>query len=301
MKNHLIPLSKLVLLRTVAACAAVLLCVPGANAQSAPATPAPAATDTASDAAKTAIQQAEAKAKKKWSIYWGWNRSNYSNSDIHFWGADHDFTLSNVGATDLPAEVGGGGLFGTYLNPKEMTIPQTNLRIAYQLNADTAIALNLDHMKYVMTADQVVAISGQINGVAQGPTVALATNYLNFEHTDGLNIISLEYEKQRNVDWFGPRFPAKVFGLAGVGIVLPKSNVTLNMLGRARNDEFHRAGYSAGVGAGLEVDIYKDFFFRTAYKLGYVTLPDVLTSSQGDKASHNFTYNEWLIAFGYRF
>ena len=297
MKNHLIPLSKLVLLRTVAACAAVLLCVPGANAQSAPATPAPAATDTASDAAKTAIQQAEAKAKKKWSIYWGWNRSNYSNSDIHFWGADHDFTLSNVGATDLPAEVGGGGLFGTYLNPKEMTIPQTNLRIAYQLNADTAIALNLDHMKYVMTADQVVAISGQINGVAQGPTVALATNYLNFEHTDGLNIISLEYEKQRNVDWFGPRFPAKVFGLAGVGIVLPKSN----MLGRARNDEFHRAGYSAGVGAGLEVDIYKDFFFRTAYKFGYVTLPDVLTSSQGDKASHNFTYNEWLIAFGYRF
>jgi hypothetical protein len=27
----------------------------------------------------------------------------------------------------------------------------------------------------------------------------------------------------------------------------------------------------------------------------------VLTSSQGDKASHNFTYNELLIALGKRF
>jgi hypothetical protein len=290
-------LSMSITLRTLSAAAATLICLPGAWAQSAT-TETPAAM-AAAPSAQT--QPAPASGRKKWSIYWGWNRSTYSNSDIHFWGADHDFTLSNVAATDLPAELGGGGLFGTYLNPKEMTIPQTNLRLAYQLNEDTAIALNLDHMKYVMTPDQVVAISGQIKGVAQGPTVPLATNFLNFEHTDGLNLITLEYEKQRHVDWFGPGYPAKVFGLVGAGIALPKSNVTLNMVGRVRNDEFHLAGYSLGAGAGLEVDLSKSFFFRTAYKLGYVTLPDVLTSSQGDKASHNFTYNELLIAFGYRF
>ena len=238
---------------------------------------------------------------KKWSVYWGWNRSNYSNGDLHFWGADHDFTLKNVAATDLQADLTGGGLFGTYLNPSEMTIPQTNLRIAYQYSSDTAIALNLDHMKYVMTPDQTVAISGQINGVAQSGNQVLGTNYLNFEHTDGLNILSLEIEKQRPVEWFGTRFPTKVFALAGLGIVVPKSNVTLNMLGRARNDQFHLAGYSVGVGAGLEVDLYKDIFFRTAYKFGYVNLPDVLTSAQGDKASHQFTYNELLIAVGLRF
>jgi len=43
------------------------------------------------------------------------------------------------------------------------------------------------------------------------------------------------------------------------------------------------------------------WFFRSMFKMGYVTLPDVLTSSQGDKASHNFTYNELLIAVGKRF
>lgn len=302
MKNHSKTLATLTFFRNFAVSTAALLSLQGAFAQSTPNAQTPPAINTsANPTSPNPTQPVNGNSKKRWSIYWGWNRSNYANSDIHFWGADHDFTLSNVGATDLQTDLGGGGLFGTYLNPKEMTIPQTNLRVAYQLNADTAIALNLDHMKYVMTPDQVVAISGQIKGVAQGPSVALATNYLNFEHTDGLNIISLEYEKQRSVGWFGPSYPTKVFGLAGIGIVMPKSNVTLNMLGRARNDEFHLAGYSAGVGAGLEVDIYKDFFFRTAYKFGYVTLPDVLTSSQGDKASHNFTYNEWLIAFGYRF
>ena len=247
------------------------------------------------------VAKPEALSAKKWSVYWGWNRANYSNGDLHFWGADHDFTLKNVAATDLQADLTGGGLFGTYLNPSEMTIPQTNLRIAYQYSSDTAIALNLDHMKYVMTPDQTVAISGQINGVAQSGNQVLGTNYLNFEHTDGLNILSLEIEKQRPVEWFGTRFPTKVFALAGLGIVVPKSNVTLNMLGRARNDQFHLAGYSVGVGAGLEVDLYKDIFFRTAYKFGYVNLPDVLTSAQGDKASHQFTYNELLIAVGLRF
>jgi hypothetical protein len=247
------------------------------------------------------VAKPEAASAKKWSVYWGWNRATYPNGDIHFWGADHDFTLKNVAATDLQADLTGGGLFGTYLNPSEMTIPQTNLRIAYQYSSDTAIALNLDHMKYVMTPDQTVAISGQINGVAQSGNQVLGTNYLNFEHTDGLNILSLEIEKQRPVEWFGTRFPTKVFALAGLGIVVPKSNITLNMLGRARNDQFHLAGYSVGVGAGLEVDLYKDIFFRTAYKFGYVNLPDVLTSAQGDKASHQFTYNELLIAVGLRF
>lgn len=240
-------------------------------------------------------------AAKKWSVYWGWNRSTYASGDIRFWGADHDFTLSNVAATDLQTDLGGGGLFGTYLNPKEITIPQTNLRIAYQYSADTAIALNLDHMKYIVTPDQRVPISGQIKGIAQSGQQLLSTDYLNFEHTDGLNIISLELEKQRSVGWFGSNHPAKVFALAGLGFALPKSNVTLNMLGRARNDQFHLAGYSVAAGAGLEVDVYKDVFVRTAYKFGYVNLPDVLTSAQGDHASHQFTYNELLIAVGIRF
>ena len=246
--------------------------------------------------------QTAASATRKWSVYWGWNRSTYSNSDIHFWGADHDFTLSSVKANDMQADVTTENIFGTFLNPGNITLPQTNLRIAYQVSAHTAWAINLDHMKYVVTPDQTVAFSGRINNDPQtGATRTLSTKYLNFEHTDGLNVVSLEYEKQYPVTQWKAPFASRWVALVGAGIVYPKTNVTLNMLGRSRNDQFHLAGYSAGGGVGWEADFLDSWFFRSMFKMGYVTLPDVLTSSQGDKASHNFTYNELLIAVGKRF
>ena len=259
----------------------------------------PVATSLPAAPSKTAAQ-IDAENSKKWSVYWGWNRSNYSNSTIRFKGQDHDFTLHDVKATDLQTNTGLADIFKYYLNPAEMTIPQTNLRVAYQLNGDTAIALNLDHMKYVVTQDQSVAIEGQINGVAQSGQQVIADNWLNFEHTDGLNIISIELEKQKKVDWFGAD-RARVFALVGLGVVIPKTNATMHMIGQTRNDEFHLAGWSVGAGAGLEVDMTKSVFLRSAYKIGYVDLPDVVTSARGDKASHHFTYNELLIAVGYRF
>ncbi len=244
-----------------------------------------------------------ASATNKWSVSWGWNRSNYSKSDIHFTGKDHDFTINNVVATDIQTDTTVSNIFGIYLNPSELTIPQTNMRVAYQLSPNSAVAVNLDHMKYVMLADQVVPITGTIGNTVYPPgsTRVMDVNFLNFEHTDGLNIVSLEYEKQIPLDWFGPRIPARGFALGGIGFVLPKTNVTLNMLGRTRNDEFHLSGYSLGAGAGLELDLYKNFFTRGTYKFGYVNLPDVVTSSQGDKAAHKFTYNEFSVTFGWRF
>ena len=243
----------------------------------------------------------DAENTKKWSVYWGWNRSNYSNSDIRFWGEGHDVTFSNVQASDRQTEVNADNLFGTYFNPSLFTIPQYNLRVAYQLNDDTAVALNLDHMKYVMNQDQTVQVNGTISNLTQSGTKKLTEDYLTFEHTDGLNIVSIEVEKQKRIDIFGPSLPTRIFVFAGLGIVIPKSNVGLGFMNRARNDEWHLAGYSVAAGTGIEMDLYKDFFFRTAYRLGYVNLPDVLTSSQGDKASHHFTYNEILIAAGMRF
>jgi opacity protein-like surface antigen len=255
---------------------------------------------TADHAGKKTVQ-VEVDASKRWSIYWGWNRSTYSQSDIHFTGVDHDFTLRNVNATDLQTDVTVKDIYTYYLSPTGMTIPQTNLRLAYQLDANSALALNLDHMKYVVTQDQSVPIEGQILGVNQSGDQVIRDNWLNYEHTDGLNIVSLEYEKQRKVDWFGSNHRAKLFALVGLGIVIPKSNVTMRMINQGRNDEFHVAGYSAAIGGGLEVDVYKDVFFRTAYKYGYVNLPDVLTSGRGDKASQKFTFQELLIAVGMRF
>ncbi|MEX8504330.1 hypothetical protein [Leptothrix ochracea] len=283
--------------------ASLLLAVPVCWAQSTP---------TTLPAARVAQQQTAAPTEKptvttptpdvrKWSFSWGWNREQYSSSDIHFQGAGHDFTLANVQANDRQAELTLANIFQTYLNPLRITIPQTNVRLAYQYADNTAIAINLDHMKYVMATDQLVGISGAINGVAQSGNQVLTTNFLTYEHTDGLNVLSVEWEKQKPVNWLGATQHARVFGLVGGGIVVPKSNVELGVMGRPRNDQFHLAGYSAHIGAGFEADFLKRFFVRTTAKMGYVDLPDVWTSAQNDKASQTFDYKEIIFAVGARF
>jgi hypothetical protein len=87
----------------------------------------------------------------RWSIEWGWNNETYGKSDIHFKGVDHQFSLYGVRATDTQKTLTTQSLFNTYLNPARITIPQANARIAYQLDGNTAVALNLDHMKYVVS------------------------------------------------------------------------------------------------------------------------------------------------------
>ncbi len=47
-----------------------------------------------------------------------------------------------------------------YINPMEMTIPQTNFKLGYFINDHYNISIGVDHMKYVMTQDQKTAISG---------------------------------------------------------------------------------------------------------------------------------------------
>jgi hypothetical protein len=255
-------------------------------------------------AAEPAATPAPAKPEEKsrWSFYWGWNFETYSRSDIHFHGSNHDFTLKNVAAEDKQKEISLKSLADTYLNPGKITIPQTNARLAYQWDEDTALALNLDHMKYVVTPGQVVAITGTVKGQDRTGTLTLSPeDFGHYEHTDGLNILSVEAEKQTPIHWFGPDVNARLVHLAGIGIVIPKSNVTLTIADRTRNDKFHIAGYSLGVGSGIEVDFLKNFFVRSAIKVGYVNLPDVVTSSKNDKASQHFTYTEWLIAAGMRF
>jgi hypothetical protein len=282
--------------------ASLLLVAPACWAQSTPTVwtaPKPAQQTQAQTPVATADKPpADA---RKWSFSWGWNREHYSSSDIHFQGAGHDFTLANVQANDRQSDLTLANIFQTYLNPLRITIPQTNVRLAYQYADNTAIAINLDHMKYVMATDQLVGISGAINGLAQSGNQVLSTNFLTYEHTDGLNVLSVEWEKQKPVTVFGFVPNSRVFGLVGAGIVLPKSNVELGVMGRARNDEFHLAGYSAHLGAGFETDFLKRFFVRTTAKMGYVDLPDVWTSAQKDKASQTFNYKELILAVGARF
>ena len=247
------------------------------------------------------VWSADADSKdRKWSVSWGWNWDAYSESDIHFTGADHDFTLIGVKAKDKQDKLALNTLVNKWLNPANITLPQTNLRVAYQWDERTALALNLDHMKYVVRDDQTVGASGHYGSTtyAAGAQQYLDPSFMHYEHTDGLNVVTVEYEKQYPLSQWEN---ARAFWLVGAGVVVPKSNVTMTMLGRTRNDKFRLAGYALDVGAGLEKDFAKRYFVRTTMKLGHISLPNVATSGIGDKASQRFQFAEAAFTFGMRF
>ncbi len=138
-------------------------------------------------------------------LIWGWNRGNFSDSDIHFKGENYDFTLHDVKAKDKVNSF----TFRDYVNPRRITIPQTNLRIGYFFHDNytiRSVSIGVDHMKYVMRNYQTVKIDGEINtesqfdGIYNNNDILLTHNFLTFEHTDGLNYINLEVNRFDNLN-----------------------------------------------------------------------------------------------------
>lgn len=240
--------------------------------------------------------------KGMFSIYWGWNWSDYTKSNIHFKGDNYDFTLHKVIAKDRQSPFDAK----VYFNPSRMTIPQYNLRIGYFIADRYQLSIGADHMKYVMRNNQVVTIDGYIkksgtpyDGNYNNDTINLAPDFLLFEHTDGLNYENIEVRR------FEPFYTRKYFSLAvneglGIGFLLPRTNTTL--LNNARYDEFHLAGYGLNAVVSLNMTFFKYFFIQGECKGGFIHMPDIRTTmSPNDKASQSFFFSQYNVVFGFNF
>lgn len=234
-------------------------------------------------------------------IYWGWNRSVYSRSNLHFTGNDYDFTLYDTKAKDRQTAD-----LKVYVNPSTLTIPQYNARIGVYLNEKYDLSFGADHMKYVMTNDQVVQIDGFINnsgtqydGSYAMDSIMLTSDFLLFEHTDGLNYENIEL--RRSDILFGrDKFRIESRVGAGAGILLPRTNTTL--LHNARYDEFHLAGYGLGIVGGVHFCFFNHFFIQFEAKGGFIHMPDIRTTMyKDDKASQHFFFTQVNGVFGASF
>jgi len=250
--------------------------------------------------------QHQQKNKGKFYAYWGWNRGAYSNSDIRFKGDKYDFTLSNVTANDRPTKLG----FDPYFRLDRITIPQTNYRIGYFFKENYTISIGVDHMKYVMNADQNVMINGTINTgssfdkVYSNESITLTENFLTFEHTDGLNYINAEVKRFDDFSHFiglnSKNLQLNLTEGFGAGILFPKSNTKL--LDKERYDNFHMSGWGISASVGLNITFLKHFFIQSDVKAGYIKMSDIRTTkSASDSASQSFSFIENTIVFGGRF
>lgn len=241
--------------------------------------------------------------KGKFFIYWGGNRDSFSKSDIHFKGADYDFTIHDVEAHDKPK-----GYHIDYVNPSRVTIPQTNFRMGYFITDHYNVSLGYEHMKYVMYNDRRVNYSGYYpnagtyNENPSSDELTLDEDFLLFEHTDGLNYINVDIARMDDISGiFGikntDKFQINITEGIGGGFLYPKTNATL--LGKERYDDFHISGYGLSAKAALNFTFFKYFFIQTELKGGYINMNDIRTThDKADSASQDFWFLQRMIVVG---
>jgi len=255
--------------------------------------------------------------KGKFFVNWGGNRGFFSNSDIHFKGDNYDFTLYDVKSEDKPK-----GWHIDYINPKRATIPQTNFKMGYYFKNNYIVSLGLDHMKYVVRQPQIVTIDGYLDLAHNEGNTAYNGTYNNvnfllngekdvggdfidfeFEHTDGLNYIFAEVAR---IDDIGKhlninpnKLKINIFEGIGAGGLYPKTNATI--IGKPRNDEFHWSGYGINLTGGINLVLFKHFQINTEIKGGYINMPWIKTTADGDTATQSFWFLQHNITFGYVF
>ncbi|OYX86338.1 MAG: hypothetical protein B7Y83_01770 [Flavobacteriales bacterium 32-34-25] len=247
--------------------------------------------------------------KGKFFVSWGGNRDSYSKSDVTFSGKDYNFTVENMTAHDKPK-----GWHVDYINPARMTIPQTNFRLGYFINDHYSIAIGVDHMKYVMTQNQIANVTGEVNlpltdagsvhnGVYNNTPVDFSDGtFLKFEHTDGLNYVNTEFSRHDDISSLfkiknTDKIQVNLTEGVGVGVLYPRTNTTL--LGKERHDDFHVSGFGTSVKAGLNLTFFKHFYIQGELKGGYINMQDIRTTqSTDDKAAQDFFFFQRIIAFG---
>lgn len=232
---------------------------------------------------------------------WGYNRAQFSASNIHFEGPGYDFILHDVAAADQPNPFS----FAVYLDPRDLSLPQYNYRAGWFLSDRWSFSLGMDHMKYVVRQGQDVRITGTISADrsqqyagSEEHMITLSEDFLIYEHTDGLNLVSADADHYDRL-WDSPSGKHALFLTEGafIGPVIPRSDVRL--FGEGINNKFHLAGYGAGAQLGLFAVFWDRLTLRVAAKGGYIELPSVLTTGTSeDRARQRFWFVQEYATLG---
>lgn len=242
--------------------------------------------------------------KGSFYFYWGYNRGYFSRSNLHFTGPNYDFTLYGLTAKDRPTKFG-----WVYFNPGTITIPQYVYRLGFHITDRIAISAGLDHMKYVVEMNQPTRISGVITPQASG---VYAGSYLNeplilqpdlllFEHSDGLNLMTLDFEYLLPLAGVWDN-KLKFYWNSGAGGIWVVTRTDVRVMGDGINNDFHVAGFTLTGKMGPRIEFKDRVFLLGEARGGYASLPAVLIkNAEPEIGDHNLTFLEWYIAAGVNF
>lgn len=240
-------------------------------------------------------------------LYWGYNRTAYTGSTIHFIGSDYDFTLKGVKATDRQPKFSGD----LYLNPMNVTIPQYNFRVGYYFTEKWALSFGVDHFNYVMAPNNEVSLDGHFDmgvdslweGNYQQEPTTIDRNHFHYEHSGGLNYLRLELMRSFDLWEAGDR---RQFAITGnVGLNLGPMLTTTNFLfaGEQTNRSTKLSGYGIGANASARFEFFKHVFIQAEGGLAFAHLPGVLTrpNDRNQRAKQAFGLATYNVSLGLMF
>ncbi|MFM2048258.1 MAG: hypothetical protein RI955_806 [Bacteroidota bacterium] len=235
--------------------------------------------------------------------HWGYNRSFYSNSNVHLKGDNFDLRFYQLKARDKPYPFN----LKNYVNPTSITVAQYDYRIGYYLNNHVAISIGLDHMKYVVDRSQTAVVSGntakanfpeqsKFPSSFEGTSMPL-NGFMYLDHTNGLNLISLDIDYRTKI------YQHKKIELAlksGFGIAEMVTKSELHLMGYGIDNEFNLCGFGVSSYQGVELTIGKYFFIRPQLRMGWIDLTGFLLNGRYDsgRGYQNFAFVEGMIVAG---
>jgi hypothetical protein len=235
-------------------------------------------------------------------VYWGYNRSAYTRSTIHFEGAGYNFSLQGVKAKDRPSTK-----ISEYIHPAKITIPQFNIRVGYNFKNYWNISLGYDHFKYVMVHGPEYLLNGKINsgidpnwsGNLSDKSVITKENEFHYENSNGMNYIRVELTNVRNIlrnnmDNFTLSY---ALGISS-GALLSFNDFTFG--GKKDVATVSLSGIGISGHAGLRFEFFKHVFLQTNIATGFMKQISVRTRANeySAVARQSFGYIEGNIVLG---
>ena len=215
----------------------------------------------------------DSQAKRAMFVYWGYNRSFYTDSKISFFGPGYDFSLAGVQATDRPSPD-----FITYVDPSTLTVPQFNARIGFNFKKKWALSFGYDHMKYVIVHGPTYLLSGRINplidpisnwsGDYNAEPVTTDESILHYENTNGMNYIRAEISHIDKLVRASNAFAIYSVSGLGAGLVLNYNDFTF--AGEKSMTTLSMSGVGASAHLGIRFEFFRHFFVQANNSVGFL-------------------------------
>jgi hypothetical protein len=226
---------------------------------------------------------------------WGYNRDFHSKTDVQFTTKDDTFVIHDAVGHDRPSDIA-----IRYLAPDQFSIPQYNFEIGVMFNEHWGVDLHWDHMKYVFDnklpyeitgnySHQVVTSAGRVD-FSEAAANRDAT-WLNFEHTDGFNYLSLgAVYNQSLLRTRNNRFAIDARVGAGGGLMIPRTEVFIRQdnptVRYGIDNKFHIAGFGVHGDARLRFTFWNSVFLQASTRASLIKVSNALVDGADARLEH---------------